>query len=679
MSFSWLDAVKGKGAELSAAPMFLAEITCLDGHVVRFGSKAKAGVNYVTYGGNNYECRLSSQDMGAIQGGVSASGFMMPSSFTLTITDTDAYIYSNDVRPHGWRGASLLLRFVMYDVPSDTFSTDSFAMVFRMGKPSWRRGMLTVSCTGKTDLGRMQLPNVPLASRLCPWSFPATSAERTAAASDPFSLFIYQCGYSPDVVGGRGNYQSGTTPYTSCDKTRAACSARGMFDTDSLSRTTRRFGGATWLPPISFNGKEYFSGKQTNGFNHANPNISDAFAPLVFGVQWVQLEPLAPAGDVNSDRSEVRACAAFWGEAFVMKLLVNGLEVPQDNGDPLFTYRYITRGGRTGAINGDAIYDGQGDPHGSFCAIEFVVPGKAASPGSSPNVQALVQGPPIPIFTADGDGTFTCAFSFTTNPVWHLLTLLILAGEKIDTEATYPGYIDLASFVAAAAICDEPISYVDSSGATVTHERFRSSFALTTNNRQAIAQAIQSVCNSARLTLAENNATGMIEVGVRRTLAELQPAPVTGSNYNVAVASQLADGTSANGYLAYRFKDAGDIVLNSLEITSRGINDFPNRLAVSFQNEENLWQTDRLVQIDTEAVRASGGNPSEAPLQALGICNYDQAQRIANAKFAEDLRGNPRNDADGTDQFSFEASVAAIHLCRQVGAICGIDYQQLSL
>ena len=166
---------------------------------------------------------------------------------------------------------------------------------------------------------------------------------------------------------------------------------------------------------------------------------------------------------------------------------------------------------------------------------------------------------------------------------------------------------------------------------------------------------------------------------MRQTLAEQQPSTVSGSNYTTAVSSVLADGTAANGYLAYKFKDAGDIIHGTFRTTPRSINDVPNRVNFGFQDEDNAWQTDTLSQVDPDAFVASGNNPVDVQIPVAGICNYDQAQRIANIQLAESLRGNARDDADGTEYFEFESSVKAIHLCSNLGAICGIEWQQLSL
>src|SRR5208283_5181834 len=109
---------------------------------------------------------------------------------------------------------------------------------------------LRLTFTNTLNLQRVFLPEVQI-QKLCPWNFPTTAAQRQEAVNGGtqgvFSPF-YRCGYSPDQAGGVGN-MNGSTPYTSCDYSRAQCQQRGMFDTDTQGRVTRRFGGIEFLPP----------------------------------------------------------------------------------------------------------------------------------------------------------------------------------------------------------------------------------------------------------------------------------------------------------------------------------------------------------------------------------------------------------------------------------------------
>jgi hypothetical protein len=228
-------------------------------------------------------------------------------------------------------------------------------------------------------------------------------------------------------------------PYTKCELVRSSadlsvgCMARlgnhsttsvapdGDIDHDIAGHLTGRYGGVTWIAPSQgFTGKQFVSGNRVFGFNSPNTAIAGDYYNMVYGTQWVDCAVLAPAGDPNSNRSECVPCSALYGPAQVQVVLVNGVTIPKDNSDVLNTWRYINPGGRAGHLNGDAIYDQHGDPHGSVCCFEFVVPQEIAAAGSVPEVKALVSGPPIlnvyAIATATASGgAITVTF---TGPNW---------------------------------------------------------------------------------------------------------------------------------------------------------------------------------------------------------------------------------------------------------------------
>lgn len=215
-------------------------------------------------------------------------------------------------------------------------------------------------------------------------------------------------------------------PFTTCDLTRSSptdpsvgCMARlgkasppylispaapdGDLTHDIAGNYTARFGGVTWLAGTEFSGRQYVTGQKVYGFNQPNTALPGTYYNWVYGTQWVTAQVLAPAGDPNSLRSEAVVCVAAFGPASILQLLVNGVSIPQGapqgssypGEDPLFTWRYINQGGRSGALNSDAIYNNAGDPHGSVCCIEVIVPAELATPGSIPTVQALVTCGPI--------------------------------------------------------------------------------------------------------------------------------------------------------------------------------------------------------------------------------------------------------------------------------------------
>ena len=429
-----------KDGETPARPLFLLTIVAPDGDVTYLTTAAYFGAPSITYGGNTYLARIQKNDIAAITA-TGPQGYDSVSGFTLTLADADNALWMGHCIPHGWRGSAITLTMILWDVVANAYSTDSLQWSFIGGNPEHdhKTGQTTLDVTSATNFTRLKVPSIPLEYR-CPWDFPTTAAQRAAALNDPTSLY-YQCGYSPDISGGCGNYASGTTPFTACDFTRSGgpggdpsvgCMARmgngsntsvapdGDLSHDKAGNYTARFGGVTWIMPSAWSGKQYISGQKLFGFNAANQAIIGSYYNWVYGTQWVQGQVLAPAGDPNSLRSEVAVCTAAFGPASPLQVVVNGVMVTHDNSDVLFTWRfgkelqtYTGSGGRSGAINGDAYYSnsghsGLGDPHGSTCVIEFVVPSELASAGSVPTVQILVGGPPFlncyPIATAAGSG-----------------------------------------------------------------------------------------------------------------------------------------------------------------------------------------------------------------------------------------------------------------------------------
>lgn len=405
--------LQGKETQQPKKPLFLVTITAPDGDVTYLTTAAYYGAPNIVYNGNTHAARILNSDFAAIQA-MGQQGYDSLPGFTLTLADADKSLWTNHCIPHGWGGSTITLTVILWDIPANQYSTDALQWKFIGGNPQYnaQSGTLTVEATSATNFTRLKVPSVPLEYR-CPWDFPSTYAQRVDGLLNKTSIY-YQCGYSADVAGGVGNLQGGGTPFTTCDWTRSSptdpsvgCMARmgnpsatsvapdGDIGHDIAGHVTGRFGGVTWLAPSQYSGRQYTSGSKTFGFNQPNTAVAGSYYNWVYGTQWVQCQVLAPAGDPNSLRSEAVVCVSAFGPATVLQLLVNGVQVPYSNSDVLFTWRYINQGGRNGSLNADAIFNRHGDPHGSVCCIEFVVPAQLASPGSVPSVQALVTSGPI--------------------------------------------------------------------------------------------------------------------------------------------------------------------------------------------------------------------------------------------------------------------------------------------
>src|SRR6185295_6850881 len=139
---------------------------------------------------------------------------------------------------------------------------------------------------------------------------------------------------------------------TTCDYTRAQCTARGMFDTDTGAHVTRRFGGVEFAPPQI----------QVRSFGEAGTHLSPVidnqaryndFVPLVYGTVWYQPPIVFARNDGNLTRMEV---LLGMGEfARVVKVIVNDVDIPLGRAGINMTgtgwFNVSSTGARTGGFN----------------------------------------------------------------------------------------------------------------------------------------------------------------------------------------------------------------------------------------------------------------------------------------------------------------------------------------
>ena len=127
---------------------------------------------------------------------------------------------------------------------------------------------------------------------------------------------------------------------------------------------------------------------------------------MVYGTALVNPPVVNVQGDPNSTRGEAVICLGEVNN--IQKLVVNdevlspATDMDGNSGyivpEKLMRYDVINRGGRNGRTNKDAQFDGNGDPYGSMCAVEWVVFKNVVEPSSVPNIYAVVQGPKLPVF-----------------------------------------------------------------------------------------------------------------------------------------------------------------------------------------------------------------------------------------------------------------------------------------
>jgi hypothetical protein len=497
--------------------------------------------------------------------------------------------------------------------------------------------------------------------------------------------------------------------------------------------------------------KSYTQGKNVTVFSSRNDSIYSRSYPMLYGTQWIKTPIIANIlGDGNSTRMEVVVCVGDVSTG-IQQVVVNGVIVPANGAgaDPLFRWNFLDgssfasthTGGRNGIATADKGYDSNGDPYGSLATIEIVVYSELAQSNSAPDVRILCSGPRLvkyaPIATynnglitlpsgvpnADiaGNPPFTvqilgCSLSAangvfgltswaygppgtvtltsgpsgtgtggyirylvrSNNPAWVVFDLLIW-GNYNFTE------LDVDSFVAAGIICDQSVSYLDLNGNSATHARFICE--LTLEDRRKGNEVIQSVLRSFNAQLVPNSETGKLQLFIRQTLADQQPASIPGSNYTTAVKSMHADGTAGNGYVAYLIDES------VIQADDKGMpkirgpytppsSQTPNAVSFPFQNSENAYSDDSISVTDPDDVaRAAGyqlgGQVIPAGYPVLGVSNFDQGIRIANVILAEGLRGNAYGDTRGSQWFDIETTHRLEHV--HVGQVILLRYAPMGL
>ena len=613
------------------------------------GQAESWSTHQVTYNGNTYAPRVMKHNLLEVQTSSDQGVDVIP-RVSLGLANADSYFSELELEV-GWKGATLTVTFLFYDLLTNLPTSDAAVMFQGIVNPPDQstESLFTLSAINLMNMQRVLLPPVRI-QRRCPWLFPSNAAQRQEAvsggSSGQYSQF-YNCGYSPDMPGGVGSMIGGV-PYTSCGYTRTDCEARGMFNGEM------RFGGLEFVPS-SILVRSY--GQAARYYAPVIDNTAEYndFVPLIYGTAWYYPPIVFSRNDGNLTYLEV--LLGMGPIQAVQTVLVNNIAIPLGQSGQNMTstgwYNVISLGGRSGAFDPyftDASGNPAGDPYGSMAYLAVVVPNQLNNGQSLPTVQVLADGLQLP--TYDTTGNFL-AQVFTANPAWILLDILQRSGWSTAN-------VDLTTFAATAAFCDQQIQTQDLNGNNIMIPRFQCNLFL--QNRRNAGDVIRGIRNTARLIFTYETG-GLLQLEVENSIALQQPTLPAWSN---------STETLLGGWPAYEFSDGSTGVANilrkpngssSVQMSSRSIADSPNQLTVEFQDAFNEYQQDSLVMVNVDDI-ALIGQIVTTTLSALGIPNYDQAARILQFTLDKSIEGNT--------YISFDTSVVALGL--RPGDIITVTY-----
>jgi hypothetical protein len=605
-----------KEQAVTDTPLLLFDCVLPDGQTEHWSTHA------VSVGEIAYSARVLRHNVFELQAS-SDQGVDGVPRISLVLANADSHC-SEIERATGWKGARLTAGLVFYDLRNAAPLTERSVIFQGICNPPDEilEATFRITATNRMNLQRSLLPQVRI-QRRCPWEFPSDEQQRAEAvdggAKGKYSRY-YRCGYSPGVAGGTGALD-GSVAFAGCGYTRTDCEARGMF---------HNFGGIEFVPP-AISVRTYGDKSAHTSAVAVNEARYNDFVPMLYGTAWYNTPVVFGRNDGNLTRMEVLlGLGEIQG---VLKVLVNDVEIPAGVAGANMTgtgwYNIPTLGTRSGGFNNDFL-DGSGqpagDPYGSMAYLSVVVPNRISNGTSLPKVTVLVQGQKLPVYGADGSYS---GEQFSGNPAWVLLDILRRAGWSLAE-------VEVTSFAAAAAYCDEPIDALDLYGNAIQLPRFQCNLVL--QNRKSAGDLVRGVRNSARLMLTYG-ANGALQLRVENSVALEMPAKPAWSNSAEPLDSGWPSyefGDGSNGFSGIMRKPSGE---PSFRVYARGMADTPNRFTVEFQDSLNEYQQDSFSLVDADDVARSGQEVSQT-LAAVGIPNFDQAARILKLNLDRSVRGN---------------------------------------
>lgn len=614
-----------KEREVPDTPLLLFECILPGGDTERWCT------HQVTVDGQSYSARVLLHNSFDLRAG-SEDGIDGASRVSLTLANADSH-FSQIERNEGFKGSKLTVKFVFFDLKTGVATTASSVLFKGIANPpeECTESRFRLSFNSRLNLQRVLLPNIRI-QRRCPWLFPSTAEQRTEAVNGgengKYSSF-FRCGYSPDQFGGVGNLNS-SVPYTSCDYTRANCEQRGMFSKDSSNRLSSRFGGIEFVPASTLVRSAGEAGRHVSNATENLTRYND-FVPMIYGTAWYEPPIVFAKNDGNLTRMEVLLGANQMQG--VLRVVVNGIEIPIDQSGQDMTatgwFNVVGNGYKSGGFNLDfADGNGQplGDPYGSMAYASIVVPNRISDGRSLPKVEVLVQGQKLSIFNEAGDYIDE---TYSNNPAWVILDVLRRIGWANEE-------LNIGSFARAAAYSAAPIETKDLNGNTVLIPRYECNLVL--RRRLSAADLLRGIRTGSPMLLTYGDG-GKLELRPEGAIATQQPTLPPGSNSTTPISGgwpsyEFGDGSSIFGGILRR-----DNSEPSITVFSRSTADTSNRITLEFQDSFNEYQQDSVSLVNPDDVLLVGQEIA-APVNAMGVGNFDQALRVVRLALNRSLDGN---------------------------------------
>ena len=491
--------------------------------------------------------------------------------------------------------------------------------------------------------------------------------------------------------------------YGYCPKSKDACKARGMFDTDSSSRTTKRFRGISVIPDQYLSRLYQTSNKWSIDSHQAKYN---QIIPRVYGSCRVPGQIIFIVTDTKNLSGHILFCD---GEISSLSgLIIEGKTIPfqQSPSQEQVTGSYTCVLGARGANATQSRYPGQ-DPYGMMAVVYLIILPLAFT-GNNTDFQssALVQGRKVE--TVDSSGN-SLGWSYSDNHAWVLYDILKETGWD-------PSEIHLRSFHSYSEYANQIIVADNGNGSTTSVKRFYVSLLI--NQQRAVADVIAGLMGSGRMILSYDK-NGLLRLDCENRLANttlslaisstgIQFARVadgagisvdtqlvidkgTGSEETVTVlsirnvgpiefqanfAKTHSIGATVQALTDFDFDDSS-IALDSngrstLMRYSQKTPDVPNEYTVEFFNSLRNNAQDSAVLLDTTAANEIGAKLT-AQLPADGFPTMDAALRGERLAL---YKGQGARNQDGTIRsrgnlyVQFESTVKGILV--RIGGIISI-------